>query len=167
MRKSIAPTLFALALLASAPAFAMSDKGFLDFAIKGDNSEIVLGNLAGHKGGSAAARSLGDTIEGDHSKARIQAVKLGDWRDIAAPTQPTPEATAEVDKLKDLNGASFDKEFARFLIEDHEKAIAKFKAESSTGEGAVARYAEMSIPVLEKHLHLAEQLAKSANVAAN
>ncbi len=59
MRKLMIPVSFALAVLTSAPAFAMSDKAFLDTAIKGDNSEMMLGNLAGHKASSTAARSLG------------------------------------------------------------------------------------------------------------
>jgi putative membrane protein len=150
----------------AAPALAMSDKEFLDYAIKGDNSEAAIGYLAGDKAATQAAKDVGKTIAGDHEKARIQAVKLADLRGMTAPKAPSAEGAAELQKLKGLSGEAFDKEFASFLVKDHEKTIAAYKAEAQSSDGHVAKFAKMSLPMLEKHLDMAEQLAKQEGVAA-
>ena len=147
------------------PVFAMSDKDFLDYAIQGDNTEAAIGYLAGDRAGSAEARSVGRTIAGDHDKARIQAVRLADLRGLISPKTPSAEGAAELAKLKTLSGAAFDKEFAAFLVRAHEKTIAAFEAEAHSGEGPVAKFADMSVPMLQKHLDMAEKLAKAPGVA--
>ncbi len=57
-----------------------------------------------------------------------------------------------------LNGSEFDREFARYMVQDHEKDISKFKNEASSGRGAVPQLAERTLPTLDKHLHMAESL---------
>ena len=81
-------------------------------------------------------------------------------RGMKAPTAPTAEATGEEKKLSAMSGTKFDKEFASYMVDDHKKDIAKFREEGASGSGVVAKFAEMSIPVLEKHLALAEQIEK-------
>ncbi len=154
---------FVLLTAATSTAFAMSDQAFLKSAIEGDNSEVRLGLLAEKSGASEAVKTFGQTLEGDHAKARIAAVRLADQMGITAPTAITSEATEELAKLKGLSGATFDKEFADFMIKDHQKDISDFNSEASSGEGPVARLARMSIPTLEKHLHMAESIAKTGS----
>ena len=111
-------------------------------------------------GGTAAVRSVGKTIEGDHDRARIEAKRLADMRGVKSPTSPTAGAAAEANKLKTLRPARFDRDFAAFMVKGHEKAIAQYQAEADSGKGPVARYARMNIPMLEKHLRMAENLEK-------
>jgi putative membrane protein len=166
MRKALLLVSPIVLVALAAPALAMTDKAFLDYAIQGDNSEAAIGYLAGDKAASQEARTVGKTIAGDHEKARIEAVKLADLRGLTSPKTPSPDGAAEAEKLKGLSGAAFDKEFAAFLVKDHEKTIAAFKAEAHSGEGPVAKYAEMSLPMLEKHLDMAEKLQQQESAAA-
>jgi putative membrane protein len=160
-RAAVVTLAFALLAATTSVSFAMSDQAFLKSAIEGDNSEVQLGMLAETSGGSQAVKSFGQTLEGDHAKARIAAVKLADGMGMTAPTNATSEAMEEMNKLKGLTGASFDKEFADYMIRDHHKDISDFRSEAKSGEGPVARFAQMSIPTLEKHLHIAESIANS------
>ncbi len=55
----------------------------------------------------------------------------------------------------------FDRTFITDEIAAHRHAIAVFKHEAEHGQDAdVKAYATKMIPVLEKHLHLAEECAK-------
>jgi putative membrane protein len=63
--------------------------------------------------------------------------------------------------LAHLKGANFDRQFSRDEIAAHRQAIIVFKREAEHGQdAAVKAYAAKMVPVLEKHLHLAEDCAK-------
>jgi putative membrane protein len=66
-----------------------------------------------------------------------------------------------IGQLAHLKGSRFDSQFARAEVAAHQRAIEAFKQEAAHGQDAdVKDYASKMIPVLEKHLHLAEECAK-------
>jgi putative membrane protein len=69
-----------------------------------------------------------------------------------------PEARAEQSKLMHLRGRAFDREVRRYMINDHQKDIAKFEAQARSGDRQTASLARMQLPVLRKHLRIAESL---------
>lgn len=70
-----------------------------------------------------------------------------------------PKARQERTKLEKMHGVAFDQEFARYMVSDHQKDIAKFDAEAKTGDGPVAQLASQQSPTLRKHLGIAQRLA--------
>src|SRR5690242_10850854 len=100
-----------LAPLGAFGAATESAKTFVSDAIKGDNSEIMLGQLAEQHGGSQGVRALGQTLATDHAKAKDQMMKLAMSLDLAPPAEPKPEARQEYDGLAKLSGNAFDREF--------------------------------------------------------
>ena len=145
-------------ILISAPAFAMSEKEFVSDAIKGDNSEIAVGQLALNNAGSEAARSLAQTLIDDHLQNRTQAEAVASSLGVTPPSQPTAEAEQEMAKLSKLKGAEFDRAFARYMVKDYEKDIAMFKSQAGNSPSPAQQLASQSLPVLEKHLAMAKQL---------
>ena len=156
MTRLIYASLAALALSAGA-ASAMTDHEFLSEAIKGDNSEIALGKLAADKGGSVNVKTFGRVLITDHTQHLQQVSMLAKQMGVASPTESTPEAQQEQAKLNGLSGEAFDREFVNHMIMDHQKDIAEYKDEAK-GDSPVAKLAAQSVPVLEKHLQLAEGL---------
>ena len=146
------------ALCAAGAARAATEQEFLSKAIKGDNSEVALGNLAAERGGSVGVKSYGKVLVTDHTQHRQEVETLARQMGAPAPTEKTPEAEQEYSKLSGLSGAEFDKEFVADMIMDHEKDIAEYKQEADSGKGPVAKLAAQSLPVLERHLKLAEGL---------
>jgi putative membrane protein len=151
----------ALALTASVStaALAKTEKEFITDAIKGDNSEIALGQLAVSKSASDPVKVFGKTLVDDHSKAKAEASAVATKVSVSPPGEMSPEAQTEMTKLKQLSGPAFDKEFARYMVEDHQKDIAEFKKEADGGHGAVQQLAAQTLPTLEKHLQMAESLS--------
>jgi putative membrane protein len=150
--------LFTAALLVSSAAGAAPASKFLHDAIQGDNSETRLGALIAARGSSAQVRSFGQTLERDHSTARAQAASVAHRMGVSVPSSMMPEARSEQRKLERLRGRAFDREVRRYMINDHEKDIAKFEAQARSGDRRTAALAREQLPVLRKHLRIAESL---------
>jgi len=105
---------------------------FLKTAIKGDNSEIMLGKqVAQNPTASERVKTFAQMLIDDHSQ-----------------------------HLHMLKGASFDNEFAKYMVADHQKDIAEFKKEAARRDGDVSKLAEESLPTLRKHLNAALKLER-------
>jgi putative membrane protein len=149
-------------IAASGAAFAAAtgdDRDFITKAIKGDNSEIMLGGVAQQHGATPGMRAFGAMLVADHTKARDQAISVAHALGVSPPSGAMAEADVERAKLALLSGPSFDREFAKYMINDHEHDIADFEAEAAHGHGGAAALARKSLPVLRKHLSAAERLA--------
>lgn len=150
--------LFTTALLASSAAGAAPASKFLHEAIQGDNSESRLGALIASRGSTDAVRSYGRTLESDHSTARIQAAAVARRMHLPVPRSMMSEARSEYAKLQHMRGRAFDREVKRYMIEDHHKDIANFQEQAKNGDRQTAALARAQLPVLRKHLHMAEAL---------
>ena len=149
--------------LAAGPTDAVpSDQAggqFLTDAMKGDNSEVKLGNLATTQGSSQGVKDFGKMLVDDHGKAKDEVAQLAMSMNIPTTDETKPEADAEYTKLQGMNGADFDKELVSYMIEDHKKDIAKFQEEAkSTDPDPVTQLASKTVPTLQKHLDTAQSL---------
>ena len=108
----------------------------------------------------AGVRSFGQTLVTDHSKAKGEVTALARREGVPVTDQPMAEAQQEKTKLAGLHGSAFDHEFARYMVNDHQKDIAKFEAEAKQGKGPVADLARKQLPTLRKHLAIAQRLAR-------
>ncbi|KLD73569.1 membrane protein, partial [Xanthomonas hyacinthi DSM 19077] len=65
----------------------------------------------------------------------------------------------DIDALKMLNGAAFDKEFAKVMVADHQKAVAIFEVEVEKGSNKdLQAFAKKTLPTLKEHLKMARAL---------
>jgi putative membrane protein len=152
--------LFSAALVASSAAMAAPPAKFLTDAIKGDNSEVRLGQLIASRGASSAVRDFGNTLVTDHTQARGQAADVARQMHVPVPHSIVPEARSEYAKLQHLRGRAFDREVRRYMINDHRKDIAKFQAQARNGDRRTADLASAQLPTLRKHLRIAESLPR-------
>ena len=149
-----------LAAAVSSIALAKTEKEFVNDAIMGDNSEVALGQLAAANAVSDSAKAFGQTLVTDHSQHRAQAAAVAQKLGLTPPSDTSAEAQEEMAKLKTLSGKAFDQEFAAFMVRDHEKDISEFKTEASSGRGPAQQLASQSLPTLEKHLRMAQELER-------
>jgi putative membrane protein len=141
-------------------ASAASDKVFLKKALEGDNAEVTLGQLAEQKGASQATKDFGHMLAVDHADHKAKVLPVA-----AAHGVPDTEALGaggrmEEVKLKLLAGPSFDREFARYMVRDHQTDILEFRKEAQTGDPDISALAKQTLPTLHKHLEVAEKLKR-------
>lgn len=153
-------TLISAALLfAAGPALA-ADKPmpFLAEAAQGDQAEVEMGKLAQTHGLSAKVRGYGETLVTDHGGHRPKVVALAKAKGVKVPTAVNAEQKAAFLHLSQMQGAAFDTAFKAHMIEDHQKDIAKYRAQLTSADADTAALARETLPVLERHLELARAL---------
>jgi putative membrane protein len=139
---------------------AKSDTTFLTDAIQINLAEISVGDLAQQKGGSDDVKSFGKMLVDDHTASNAKATSLAQANGVTPPTEPSAADKKKHDELEKLSGAEFDREFAKAMVKGHEEAIAKFEA-ASKGNDDVAKFAQETLPTLQKHLKTAQSIASS------
>ena len=147
-------------LVISATAHAAPASRFLHDAAQGDYSEVTLGKYIESHGHADSVRTFGSQLATDHGKGLTAVQALAKKMKVSAPATMKPGAKAELDKLHRLKGAAFDAEVRRYMIDDHKKDIAKFTDQANHGDKQTAALASDTLPVLKKHLEMAEALPK-------
>lgn len=138
-----------------------ADERFLTEALQGDLAEVKMGELAEQKGGSDRVKEFGQTLAKDHGDHAKTLQQLGQQVGFTLPSEPSAKQKAEHDRLGKLSGAQFDREFAKLMIDDHRKDIAKYQAEAKKS-GPIGTMAKQTIPTLQQHLQMAQELTRPA-----
>jgi putative membrane protein len=140
-----------------------ADKKFMTMGADINMTEANLGKMAEDHASEQSVKAFGQTLTQDHSKAYGELLGVADSTHEQIPRGIDIRKNSEYQQLSHMKGASFDRQFLQHEIRDHEKALAEFKREAEHGENTeVKNYANQQVPVLEKHLHDAQDLAKSA-----
>jgi len=134
------------------------DAGFVAEAMKGNNSEVAMGEMAQQMGQSQTVKDFGKMLATDHAAANDQLKALATKAGLPLTDDLTDEAKAGSAKLKALSGDAFDKEFKAMAVANHEKDIAKYEAQAKSPARDTAAYANTTLPTLKKHLEAAKAL---------
>jgi putative membrane protein len=136
----------------------VNSRKFITEAIQSDLSEITLGRMAEKNAGSDGVRSFAQTLVQDHTEAMRQTKQIAQEIGAKPPETPSKKAKKEARELTDVSGASFDKEFLRYMIKDHKQEIKKFETEANGRSGPASDLAKQQLPTLRKHLQIAQSL---------
>jgi putative membrane protein len=150
-----------IVLLASALGGWAADRGsqkFITEAIQGNLAEIEVGKLAQEKGQSEGVRSFGSHLVQDHTAANQKATSLASSMGVTPPTEPTSKQKTLHARLSKLSGESFDREFAKAMVNDHKNDIREFEKEAKRKNDPAADFANETLPTLRKHLEMAQAL---------
>jgi putative membrane protein len=58
-----------------------------------------------------------------------------------------------------MSGTEFDKAFVDYMLLNHQKDIAEFEEKAGEGDRQVSQLAKKTLPMLQKHLQLAQTLS--------
>jgi putative membrane protein len=140
-------------------ALSSADREFMSEAATGGLAEVELGRLAAQKGQSADVKRFGQRMVDDHSKANDELKQLAARKGITLPTDLKDEQKKDKDKLSNLSGAEFDKEYMKLMVDDHDKDVKAFQSEAKDGGDAdVKAFASKTLPTLEEHQRMAREI---------
>lgn len=142
---------------------AMSDQQFVDFAAQTDMVEANLGQLAQNTAASQEVKDYAQTLVTDHTSDYNQLYTAAQQANLNVPNSIDAEHNkAMIDPFQKLKGATFDHKYIQEMVAGHTKAIAIYKKEAADAQNdAIKNYAQTALPVLQKHLDGAKDLAKS------
>jgi len=134
---------------------------FLKKAAQGGMMEVRLGQLAEEKASSTKVKEFGQRMVKDHSAANDALKELASKKDVEIPKQLQGEHEDAVDRLSKLSGKEFDREYMKEMVQDHKKDVQEFKEEAKQAKDPdVKAFAAKHAPILEKHLDIAQSLAR-------
>ncbi len=146
-------------------SLSSADKRFMNTAADDDMIEANLGQMAESHAAKADVKDFAKELADDHSKAYGELLQLANTTGDKVPRGIDIRRDRAAVQLTHLKGDRFDRTFLNDEIASHEKAIAAFRREATHGSNPeVKAMASRMIPVLEKHLERARQLAKSETV---
>jgi putative membrane protein len=137
-----------------------TDAGFFKNATASGLAEVQASQLALKQASSAKVKSFAQRMVADHTKAddELKSLKMGD-KGYPIAHDPLPESEKRIDALSRLHGADFDREYAKLMVADHEKAVAIFEVEIEKGSNdQLKAFAKKTLPTLKDHLKQAKTL---------
>jgi putative membrane protein len=138
------------------------DAKFAVEAADGGLMEVALGELAEKKGTTPGVRNLGAQMAKDHAKANKELEAIAKETHIVIPSEMSAKCQKEVDDLDQKSGTDFDKAYADLMVKDHKDDIDEFNKEVGNGnDGRVTTWAKNTLPVLEHHLMMSEEVQKN------
>ena len=130
--------------------------------------EIEVGKLAESQGQSAKVKSYGAKLLKDHSASDKEILKLAQSEKITLhePVALNDEEKAKMEKqkatgekIKELKGAEFDKEFLSAMEDGHDDAIQMLEgAKITVTDAKVHHMVEKLIPILKHHHDMASEI---------
>ena len=155
-------TFLALMLFLPGSAFAASnpDASFYKNAAEGGIFELDAGHMAQEKGTSQQLKDFGAMMVKDHTAASDKLQSMASSKNITLPTSASVAQMATEEKLKVLSGKTFDKSYVKSQVSAHQKTIALFEKEASSGRDSDAKaFASATLPTLRAHLKAITSIA--------
>lgn len=138
-----------------------ADKQFVRSAIETNHAEIAAAHLALGQASSNDVKQFAQTMVRDHTLLNEQMQPIAQKLDVVvAPGQVDPKDQALASQLKDLRGMAFDLQYIAAMVQGHQAALQQAQTEASNGQNpTVKAAAQKAVPVIQKHLEMAQQLA--------
>lgn len=139
------------------------DRHFLVAANQANWFEIVSGKMANRRSPTPLGREIGVQIADQHFQAGRTLAEIAARLRFTLPNQLSAPDHWALHAAGTLYGTTFDQRYARLEIAHDAAAIVNAREELRYGSSpAVRGYARGLVPILEAHLKLANQLARSA-----
>lgn len=155
-----------------APHGATADaRHFATSAMMAGNAEVKLGQMASQRAQSPEVKQFAEMMVRDHSKSGAELKQAVRAHDVAAPEGLDDKHQRLMDRLSKLNGAEFDREYMKAMVEGHTevKSMLEDRSEHSRPTGtsgaaatqldtAVNQWASKALPTVGQHLQKAQQI---------
>ena len=153
----------AFAALLPAGAFAAQlsdqDRSFMHQAAMGGLSEVQEGQAAQSKAQSPQVKQFAQRMVRDHTANNQELMNVARQSGMTPPTTLDSTHEQELAKLKADSGKNFDQAYIQHQVTDHQQMISLLQTEIQSGsDPQLKAYAQKTLPVIQEHLHLAQQL---------
>src|SRR5258707_6054492 len=114
----------------------ITDTDFLAQAATSGNAEVKLSELAAKQAGDDKVKAFAQKLVKEHTVLNDKLADAGRGLKFGVVLALEKETKATYDRLSKLQGAEFDREYLKQMIDDHEKAVTLFEREAKTGANA-------------------------------
>jgi putative membrane protein len=137
-----------------------STADFVKEAATGDMFEIESSKLATEKAQGPAKDFAAQMIE-DHTRTSRELKSEAEKAEVSVPNALDSSTQAKLDKLRDLSGQEFSKQYVEDQISAHKDAVSLFQRYGKGGDdNTLKAWASMTLPTLQHHLDMAQNLER-------
>jgi putative membrane protein len=148
--------------ISKSPAESLSaaDRTFITTAAEANLAEIETAKMIEQKSKDPAVRDFAKRMVTDHTQASQTLATVAEMTGISLPASPSAADRTQEDELKKLSGAKLNKAYLRDELAGHKQVISAFESEIEHGQDEAAKnYAAQTLPTLEDHIRIAEDVA--------
>jgi putative membrane protein len=130
----------------SGSSLSEKDKTFMKKAAKGGMMEVTMGKVAEQNAQSDDVKSFGKRMVTDHGKANDELKSIASKKGFELPNK------------EHAGKWTSDKAYMDMMVKDHEKDLAEFKEEASSGSDPdLKKFADDTTKMVQEHLNLAKE----------
>jgi putative membrane protein len=136
-----------------------ADMPFVREAASGNLMEIQLGQLAQNKASNPAVKQFAQRMVSDHNNLQNQLTSVASTGGQSFTPTMDSRHQNQINRLQGLSGAEFDRNYMSLMIRAHQRDVNNFQSQSQSANSTQVRtLATNSLPVLQQHLSLAQQV---------
>lgn len=145
---------------ASADILSSADRNFVSSAAEANLAEIETAKMVEQKATDPAVKDFASRMLTDHTQASQSLASLAEMSGIKLPTDPSATERGHKSQVQNLSGSKLEDAYLRDELQGHKQVISSFENEIEHGQdSAVKDYAAQTLPTLEDHIRIAEDLA--------
>lgn len=135
------------------------DSKFMMMLATGGMNEITLSQTALAKSANEEVKTFAQKMVDDHTMAGDELKALAATKNVTLPMEADAKHMAMNTKLQGMTGSSFDMEYMKAMVKDHEATVALLQKESNNGKDAEAKaFAAKLLPTVQGHLDMAKTM---------
>ena len=136
----------------------VSPRNFVEEASAKGVAEIETAKLALEKGTTDDVKEFAQTMVEDHTAANKELTALAQQKELEVCTEAELINKAKAMILQLRGEKSFDKAYMNNQVMAHQQTIELFQKASNAEDAEIAAFAKQTLPKLEHHLKMAEQI---------
>ena len=137
------------------------DREFLTTAIQAGLAEVEFAQLALENAQDEQVRAFAERMALEHTATNQQLVSLAETAGMTPPTEMDQRHQELHQRLSELAGAEFDRQYMQGQVEDHRTAVELYSTEATQPSGPVDELAGRLLPALQQHLQMARQISQA------
>ncbi len=151
------------------PAAALPTGDYITKAGQSDQFEIQEGRMAASMGKAPSVKTFGMMMVTEHDKTTrtLTRAVAAEGQPSPPPPQLTADQQAQIDQLRGLTGAEFDRAYVSQQLASHEEAL-KVQADYAKGgsDPKLRQVAAGTVPIVQGHLRTLRTLQAKTNGAS-
>ena len=155
------PTITAPAVVPGAPVAALTERDaqFIAAQLEHNMAEVLAAQRALEHSQNASVRGFAQKMITDHNYAQSTLEPIASMHHIQPPTTLSDPHREMLDRLSQLSGPAFDREYVNSMVNEHALEISAFNTELPVVVDAhVSAWVQNTRPMLLQHHEIGQQL---------
>lgn len=129
------------------------DASFMVEVANGGMTEVALSKLAEQSASSQRVKNFATMMVRDHTQANDRLKSIASSKNVTLPDSLSDESKNTLQKLQDAKSSSFDKQYMKVMLDDHQKTVKKLQeGTQSIQDTQLKQWVSNVLPTVQMHL---------------